>query len=105
MVDAAAIADWLHGNTDADLAPVRAWAARADLWQPRHCLLGHDELASGIRMAGGIDCEHALEATVPVSGVIKLDDGVHRYAVAVELELATVPVRVSAEVESPMAWP
>ncbi len=55
-------------------------------------------------MTGGIDCEHALQATVPVTGVIKLDDGVHRYAVAVELQLAAIAVRMLAEAESLMAW-
>lgn len=53
--------------------------------------------------AGGITCEHALLATTYLDGHIGLNNGVHRWAVAVELGIEYVPVEMLYEQEP--AWP
>ena len=61
------IGTWLHGNTVDTLAPVTEWATRADLWERAE--LGHDDRDARVAAAGGITCEHALDATrCPTAG-------------------------------------
>jgi hypothetical protein len=99
----AVIGGWLHGNTPGTLAPVTEWAARPDLWERAE--LGHDALDARITAAGGITCEYALDATTLPDGRVRLDDGVHRWVIARERGLATVPVAMrSGVVEASFAW-
>jgi hypothetical protein len=99
----AVIGTWLHGNTVDTLAPVTEWASRPDLWERAE--LKHDDLDARIAAAGGITCEHALDATTLPDGRVRLDDGVHRWVIARERGLAAVPVTVRTDVvESSFTW-
>jgi hypothetical protein len=99
----AEIGDWIHGIPESPT--VRDWAARSIIWTEGRCELPHDDLRSRIEIAGGITCEHALEAHAPADGVPHLINGIHRWAVAHELEITTIPVQVVYDrQESESAW-
>jgi hypothetical protein len=97
----AEIGGWLHGSTAESMAPVREWAARPDLWE--RSATSHQDLTAAISAAGGITCEHALQARTAPEGV-HLEDGVHRWTIAAELGLDLVPVEMAVETESAFAW-
>lgn len=98
----AEIGGWLHGSTPDSIAPVRDWAARPDLWE--RSTISHEDLTAAISAAGGITCEYALQARSGPEGV-RLEDGVHRWTVAVELDIDVVPVEMRTETELSWAWP
>lgn len=79
--------------------------ARSGIWHDHRCVLNHDELVSLIRAAGGVNCDHALIARTLLAGGIELVDGIHRWAVAVEIGIDVVPVEMTVETESAWAWP
>ena len=67
--------------------------------------MSHDEMVSLVRDAGGIVCEHALDATRLADGRVRLNNGLHRWVVAREIGVDLVPVEMSVEgPQSPFAW-
>ena len=85
----ATIGGWIHGNPADTLAPVTEWAARPDLWERAE--LGHDDQAARVAAAGGITCEHALYATTLPDDRVRLDNGMHWWAIATEFGITHVP--------------
>jgi hypothetical protein len=83
----AGIGAWSH--SDATVAVV---AARPDFWD--YAEIGRDDLLARVRAAGGIGPDHVLAAAVLLSGEVLLVDGCHRWAVARDLGLVTVPVEM-----------
>lgn len=67
----------------------------------------HDRLTALILAAGRrIGCDYALEARPLTDGRSELIDGVHRWAVAGELGITSVPVDMKPIMEeAPFAWP
>lgn len=99
------IGDWIHGHHDSTRT-VRQTAAQPDIWDERNCELSHEELRQRITAAAGVPCAHALKATTLLSGIIHLDNGVHRWTVARELGFLTVPVQMAHQPETESwAWP
>lgn len=79
---------------------------RADFWEGAE--LSREELTRRIRSAGHIDRAYALVARTYRSGKILLVKGCHRWAVASELGISSVPVRMEFEGEpehEQWAWP
>lgn len=100
----AEIGDWIHGPPESTRT-VRETAVRPDIWDKGHCELSHEELRQRIATATGIACAHALQATTLQSGTVHLDNGVHRWTVARELGIVSVPVKMVNESEPAWAWP
>jgi hypothetical protein len=96
------IGEWLVDR--AGFKRVREWVSEAGIWRLGNCELSQEELTIRIRAAGGIRCEYALNAMTRLSGGIELKNGVHRWAVAAELEIRAVPVHMVYETESVWAW-
>lgn len=95
------VGGWRHAARDS--CPAREVAERPDFWPGE---LSHDELLGRIRLAGGVSKEHALEARRLISGEVLLVHGCHRWAVAAELGMSSVPVRMDFEVApEDEAWP
>jgi hypothetical protein len=93
---------WLHPSWDSP--PAREVAARPDFWNVG--ALSRDELTRLIQTAGGVEHNYALEARRLLSGEVLLIDGCHRWAVANELGMPSVPVKMSYEVEPENeVWP
>ena len=101
--DVAEIGDWTQGSggEPRHARPVRQIVAIDDIWKRSDT--DHETLLAGIRVAGGIACKCALMATSYIDGHIGLNNGVHRWAVAVELGIERVPVEMLHEQES--LWP
>lgn len=97
------LASWFHRTGPQHVALVRDWA-QSGIWEVGRCRLSHAEMTGLIRAAGGITCDHALDARRLLSGEIELVNGLHRWAVADELGVDVVPVKMSVETESPFAW-
>jgi len=102
--DVAKIGDWTQGSGGGPLhaRPAREIVGTDDIWS--HSATDHETLLTGVRAAGGITCEHALEATIYLDGHIGLNNGIHRWAIADELGIARVPVEMRYEQEE-SAWP
>lgn len=98
------IADWMCGNTVASRWRVRERAAMSEIWDQGRCELSRAELTARIQVAGGIGCEHALEAMTRLSGDVDLVNGLHRWAVAMDLGISEVPVMMIYEAEPAWAW-
>lgn len=82
---------------------VRDLAADPAIWDRGRCELSREDLRERIAACGGVRCEHALSARKNTGGDIELVKGVHRWAIAVELCLDTLPVRVDEMLESHFA--
>jgi hypothetical protein len=96
------IGGWLHDGRNSPTA--RAVAARPDFWDARE--LSYEELTLRIRLAGGVKPEYALEARTLRSGEVPLVNGCHRWALADELGLESVPVMMEFEPElEDEPWP
>jgi hypothetical protein len=97
--EVARIGDWTQGSGGGRLyaRPVREIVATEDIWERSET--DHDSLLTAIRAAGGIVCQHALEATTYLDGEIGLNNGVHRWAIADELDIYRVPVEMQYERE------
>lgn len=95
--DVREIGDWRVAHPGS--GSVSNWASAADIWESGRCALSREDLTGRIRTAGGISCEHALQAMMRLSGEIELSNGVHRWAVAADLGIRAVPVRMTAETE------
>jgi hypothetical protein len=93
------IGSWLH-LMGADLVPVCQVARRPDFWQMAR--LSEAELRQF--MAVGLLCEFAIEARTLTDGTIQLKDGAHRWAVARDLGLPTVPVLMEQQATGPDVW-
>jgi hypothetical protein len=97
------IGSWLHRTGPQRLVLVRDWA-RSGIWEEGRCRLGHAEMTSRIRTAGGITCDYALNARRLLAGGVELVNGLHRWAVATERGIDVIPVEMLVETESPFAW-
>jgi hypothetical protein len=100
------IGSWYHRTGPRHLVLVRDWA-KSGIWEEGRCRIGHAEMTSGIRAAGGITCDHALTGRKLLAGGVELVDGLHRWAVADELGIDLAPVAMSVEpgeTESSWAW-
>jgi hypothetical protein len=96
------VGGWLHAAPDSP--PAREVATRPDFWSTSE--LSHEELTRRIRSAGGVKRGYALEARTLRSGKVLLVHGCHRWAVANELGLPSVPVNMDHEVAPEHeAWP
>ncbi|MBC6463344.1 ParB N-terminal domain-containing protein [Actinomadura sp. HBU206391] len=99
----AEVGDWIHGIPGSP--SVREWAARSATWTEGRCEVPREELRSRIKAAGGIACEYALEACASASGMPYLVNGVHRWAIANELKIMKVPVRMIYDTQdAASAW-
>jgi hypothetical protein len=98
------IGDWTQGSGGGPLyaRPAREIVATDDIW--KRSQTDHDSLVAGIRSAGGIKCEHALQATTYQDGHIGLNNGIHRWAVANELGIEWVPVEMYYEPPEAMLY-
>lgn len=105
--DIAEIGEWTHGILGARRSQpktVRAIAETEPIWEWSD--LPRGELTTLIAAAGGVTCEHALQATTLADGSIDLGNGVHRWAVCAELGIKRVPVRMAHVSDEPAwAWP
>jgi hypothetical protein len=91
------IGDWPH-----NVFLVRERAAHPEIWEPGYCKLSRQELRDSVIAAGRvIRCEHALKAWTR-DGHVELTDGVHRWAIAVELGIDVLPVLIADATDSPM---
>jgi hypothetical protein len=88
------IGRWLHRTGPQHLVPVSVWAEKGGIWLPGHHRLSHDDLTSGIRDAGGVECGRALTARPLPDGTVELVDGMHRWSVCTELGVEMVPVKM-----------
>ncbi len=88
------VGGWRHAGRDSPSAC--EVAARPDFWPGK---LSREELTRRIRLAGGVKREYALEARRLLSGEVLLIHGCHRWAVANELGMSSVPVQMDFEVE------
>jgi hypothetical protein len=93
----AEIGGWMHHDV-----LVRDRASEPDTWDVGNRELSHEELRGRIAAAGGVRCKYPLEATRHYGGEITLANGVHRWAVAAELGVGILPVRVNDAADSPM---
>jgi hypothetical protein len=91
------IGEWPHslaGGRASHPKSVRDIVATEPIWNRSE--LSHQELTARIIAAGRrIDHAHALSAMTFEDGRISLDNGVHRWAVAVELGIKRVPVEMT----------
>ena len=86
-----AIGGWLHSSVvTCDILTVRRVAAEHGFWAL--CDVPRGELTRRIRAAGGIGCDHALEAFADPGGETLMMEGCHRWRVADMLGLREVPV-------------
>jgi hypothetical protein len=89
------IGDWLEnflGGNAFNPIPIRKAATRS-IWDRSE--LSHEELTARIIASGDrIDHEHALLATTLEDGTVSLDNGLHRWTVAVERGIKRVPVEM-----------
>jgi hypothetical protein len=93
---------WLHASLHSP--PTREVASRPDFWSAGK--YSREELTRYIRLAGGVKRDYALEARTLRSGEILLVNGCHRWAVADELGIQSVPVMMEFEPEpEDEAWP
>ncbi len=90
----AEVGGWLHASRGSPSA--REIAARPDFWPDEFY---REELTRRIRSAGGVQGEYALEARRLRNGEVLLLHGCHRWAVAHELGMPSVPVMMGFEVE------
>ncbi len=99
------IGGWFHslaGGRASCPKTVRQIVATEPIWDRSE--LSRDELTARIIANGRrIDCAYALSAMTFTDGRISLDNGVHRWAVAVELGIARAPVDMQCESPKP-AW-
>ena len=99
------IGEWPHslaGGRASQPKSVRDIVATEAIWDRSE--LSREDLTARIRAAGGrIDYTYALSAMTFADGRISLDNGVHRWAVAVELGIKRVPVEMIYESPVP-AW-
>lgn len=97
--DVAEVGEWFHslaGDRASDPKNVWEIVATEDIWARSE--LRREELTAAISMNGRrIGCAHALSAMAFLDGLISLDNGVHRWAVAVELGINCVPVDMIRE--------
>jgi hypothetical protein len=105
--DVATIGEWPHslaGGRASQPKSVRDIVATEPIWDRSE--LSREELTARIIAAGHrIDHAYALSAMTFADGRISLDNGVHRWAVAVELGITRVPVKMIYESqESSWAW-
>lgn len=91
----AEIGGWPH-----NVFLVRERAVQPGIWEPGYCELSREELRDRVIAAGGIRCEYALEAREELDGHIELVNGVHRWAVAAELGIGMLPVRIDNAADS-----
>ena len=106
--DVEEIGRWPHslaGGRASRPKSVRDIVATEPIWDRSE--LPREELAARIIAAGHrIDHAYALSAMTFADGRISLDNGVHRWAVAVELWIKRVPVEMLYESPEPTwAWP
>ena len=94
------IGEWTQGSGGGQrhARPIREIVATDDIWKRSET--DRETLVAGIRTAGGIICEHALQATTYLDGHVGLNNGVHRWAVAFELGIERVPVEMQYQQES-----
>jgi hypothetical protein len=94
--DVEEVGQWPHslaGGRASQPKSVRDIVATEPIWD--RCELPRDELTARIIAAGSrIDHAYALSAMTFSDGRISLDNGVHRWAVAVELGIRRVPVEM-----------
>lgn len=57
-----------------------------------------------MQAAEGVTCAYALEATTLLSGKLELVNRLHRWAVALELGIGFVPVKMVIEAEPVWDW-
>jgi hypothetical protein len=97
--DVGEIGQWPHslaGGRASHPKSVRDIVATEPIWDRSE--LSREELTQGIITAGHrIDHAYALSAMTFADGRISLDNGVHRWAVAVELGIKHVPVEMIYE--------
>ena len=98
--EVARIGEWTQGSGGGPrhARPVRQIVETDDIWGRSET--DHETLRAGILAAGGITCEHALMATTYLDGQAGLNNGVYRWAVAVELGIERVPVEMLYEQET-----
>jgi hypothetical protein len=105
--DIAEIGEWTHGILGARRSQpktVRAITETEPIWERSE--LPRDELTARIAAAGGVSCEHALQATTLTDDSVDLANGVHRWAVCLELGITRVPVRMAyVPAEPAWGWP
>jgi hypothetical protein len=95
-VSLAQIGSWPH-----NVVLVRERASQPGIWEPGYCELSREELRNRVIAAGRIiRCEYALEARRELDGHIELVNGVHRWAIAAELGIDMLPVRLSDATDS-----
>jgi hypothetical protein len=102
------IGEWPHslaGGRASQPKSVRDIVATEPIWDNSE--LTREELTARIITAGRrIDHAYALSAMTFADGRISLDNGVHRWAVAVELGIKRVPVDMIYESPEPAwGWP
>jgi hypothetical protein len=102
------IGRWPHSLAGARASQpksVRDIVATESIWDRSE--LSRDELTACIIAVGyRIDHAYALSAMTFADGRISLDNGVHRWAVAVELGIKRVPVEMTRESPEPgWDWP
>ena len=96
------VGEWRHAGRDSP--PARVVARQPDFWDVSE--LAHAELTKRIRRAGVVAQEYALEARRLLSGEVLLVHGCHRWAVAKELGILSVPVKMDLEAApGDEAWP
>ena len=103
--DVEEIGRWPHslaGGRASQPKSVREIVATEQIWDRSE--LPHEELTARIIAAGyRIDHAYALSAMTFADGRISLDNGVHRWAVAVELGIKRAPVEMFYQPPEP-AW-
>jgi hypothetical protein len=101
--DADEISEWPHslaGGRASQPKSVRDIVATEPIWDRSE--LPREELIARIIAAGRrIDHAYALNAMTFADGRISLDNGMHRWAVAVELGIKRVPVEMIYEPPEP----
>ncbi len=102
------IGRWPHsraGGRGSQPKSVRDIVATEPIWDRSE--LSREELTKRIIAAGyRIDHAYALSAMTFADGRISLDNGVHRWAIVVELGIERVPVEMTHEPPEPAwAWP
>lgn len=93
---------WIHKQTGTETV---AWhAALPDLWENRKEGYNYEAMREFIDRAGGIDCDPKLgyvpKAIRLLCGEIRLTNGVHRWVIARDLGMPTIPVLVTYETVS-----